>query len=172
MRSLGAKIRYEHRWFFKARERETYAYQHPRLNVSKKDFFNGDGVKYYYEHDTIHLAMAQLDKPAYRFYQPEDSEVNTSKELFFTQPEQIRLYGVLEEAYVLSLERAIIPFGDKVSPKQAFDIALMKVASSITSGWFRAFAWENYDAVQALYSDDYVNRFWKAVEAKIVKLHE
>jgi hypothetical protein len=27
-------------------------------------------------------------------------------------------------------------------------MALMKVCTSITSGWFRAFAWEHYDLVQ------------------------
>ena len=42
-------------------------------------------------------------------------------------------------------------------------MALMKVCTSITSGWFREYAWENYDKVLDLYNelgeDDYVQRF-------------
>lgn len=90
--------------------------------------------------------------------------------MFFAQPENIRLLGVLEESYVLAIERAIVPHN--TPPKKAFNIALSKVASSITSGWFREYAWENYDAVQALYSDDYVKRFQKAVENGIVRPYE
>jgi len=44
-----------------------------------------------------------------------------------------------------------------------FEMALMKVCTSITSGWFREYAWENYQKVLDLYDslgeDDYVKRF-------------
>jgi hypothetical protein len=73
---------------------------------------------------------------------------------------------VLEESYVLSLERAIVPFEltDYDKRKKAFDTALIKVCTSITSGWFRKFAWDNYDDVCALYDQEYVERFWREVE--------
>ncbi len=80
-----------------------------------------------------------------------------------------RLYGVLEEAYVLALERSQIPFAGKVTPRQSFDIAIEKVCTSITSGWFREFAWENYDKVVELYRDDYVEKFKAGVDKGIVK---
>jgi hypothetical protein len=166
MRKLGAKIPDEA--FLKDREKATYTYEHPKLNVKKDDFFTGDGVQYVYPHDDIHEIVAHLDKPAYKFYQPEDSQVNVTKEMFFAQPRMIQLFGVLEEAYVLALERALIPFPGKMTPKRSFDMALMKVCSSITSGFFREFAWENYHEVQSLYNDDYVERFWKAVVDGIV----
>ncbi len=170
MQNLGAKIADIE--FFKRREKETYNYNHPKLNVAKTNFFSGDGVRYLYDHDSIHIAMAQLEKPAYKFYQPDNSEVNVSKKYFFEQPEFIRLFGVLEESYVLALERSQIPFGDKFTPKKSFDIALMKVCTSITSGWFREYAWTNYDKVQMLYRDNYVERFWKAVDDGIVKRYQ
>ena len=167
MRSFGAKV--HDPVFLKDREKETYAYNHPKLNTTKDNFFTGDGVRYVYDHDTIHLAVAHLGKPAYRFYQPETSQVNVARSMFFAQPDEIRLYGVLEESYVLALERSHIPYGARVAPKKSFDMALMKVCTSITSGWFREYAWEHYDRVQALYDERYVGRFWGAVSSGAVK---
>lgn len=169
------------------RESESYTYSHPKLNVSSKDFFNGDGVNYIYDHDSIHLAVAlitsnyELDhdgysiielrepkkSPAYTFYMKDGSEVMTSKEKFMSQPEHIRLYGVYEESCVLALERSQIPHGlgkdGGPTPRWSFEKALEKVCTSITSGWFREYAWENYHKVMDLYEemgeDDYVKRF-------------
>jgi hypothetical protein len=169
MRALGAKIRPEHEEFFREREKATYTYAHPKLNVSKGDFFKGDGVEYVYDHDSIHLAVKHLTYPAYMYFKPAQSEVYCDRDMFEKVDESVRLYAVLEESYVLALERSQIPFRGVLTPKRSFDIALEKVCSSITSGWFREFSWENYDKVQALYNDDYVDRFWVGVEAGIVK---
>jgi hypothetical protein len=57
------------------------------------------------------------------------------------------------------------------TPREAFDMALSKVCSSITSGWFREFCWENYDAIADLYSDDYVIKFECGVMSGLVKPH-
>lgn len=177
------------------REKETYVYNHPKLNVSKDAFFDGDGVDYIYDHDTIHLTQAlivipvQVDnapggvenwhRPAYTHYMKDGSDVMTSKEKFMSVAENIRLYGVYEETCVLALERSQIPFnmmpteeGASVwfdrdrsgpSPRKSFEYALMKVCTSITSGWFREYAWENYNKVIDLYNelgeDDYIKRF-------------
>lgn len=188
--------------WFKEREKETYSYGHPKLNQSKTNFFSGDGVSYIYDHDSIHQAMATLikvvepsgfetrfvttaadsyanifgegPKPAYHFYQTPKSEIMTSKSLFESLPHSVRLRGVLEEAQVLALERAVIPHG--TDNYKAFKIALEKVCTSITSGWFREFAWENYDSVMTLYlneGQDYVDRFTHALnQGKIKKYKE
>lgn len=142
------------------RERLTYNYSHPKLAQGKKTFFT-DSVPYQYDHDTIHEAVKMLDRPAYQYYMQDGAEVMCSKEKFFELPEIVRLYGVLEESYVLALERAIIPH--QTNCKRAFDIALEKVCTSITSGWFREFAYENYDKVQALYHESFVDKFNKAL---------
>lgn len=161
------------------REKETYTYAHPRLAVTKDAFFDGDGVPYIYEHDSLHEAVALTDhmhynsgtdsmysepRPAYTFYS--GGAVWSSKELFFKCSEQIRLYGVYEESCVLALERSQIPFADAVNPphpRKSFEYALMKVCTSITSGWFREFAWESYDKVLDIYEkegeDGYLKRF-------------
>ncbi len=181
MRKNGAKI-FDQTWL-KRREDETYWYRHPKLNVKKGDFFKGDGVKYVYDHDDIHKAVAHVRHPegeavlgkfanpvpAYTLYKKDGEQVQCSKEKFFALPEYVRYYGVLEEAYVLALERSQIPFRGKVTPRRSFDIALQKVCTSITSGWFREFAWEYLEIVEALYDESYVARFWKAVDDGLVK---
>jgi hypothetical protein len=137
-----------------------------KLNVNKAEFFT-DNVPYLYDHDTIHEAVKHFAKPAYQYYMKDGSEVMCDKEKFFALPEEYRLAGVLEEAYVLALERAVIPNG--TDPSLAFKIALEKVCTSITSGWFREYAWENYDRVKAMYNPKYVQWFYEALEANQIK---
>lgn len=168
LKEHGCKIPAHLKDWWKDRVRETYNYKHPRLKgVSKGEFFNDDGINYVYDHDAIHEVVKNLDKPAYRFFQPEGEEVHTSKEEFHAQPKYVKLYAVLEESYVLSLERAIIPFnlfGDEAKCRKAFETALEKVSTSITSGWFRKYAYDNFDAVNALYDSAYVTRFKAAAD--------
>jgi hypothetical protein len=175
LRKQGVTLGTELEEWLPKREAETYTYAHPKLDVSKAAFFDGDGVPYVYEHDSIHEAVALIQvsekdftgtgtqwapRPAYTYYA--GGPVWSSKEKFFRCSEQIRLYGVYEESCVLALERSQIPFPD-ASPRKSFEYALMKVCTSITSGWFRQYAYENYDKVMALYEelgeDDYIQRF-------------
>lgn len=169
MRSLGAQI--EHPEWLKEREKETYNYSHPKLSVSKDEFFKKDDgqVVYIYDHDTIHIAMARFDKPAYEYFKPEGSQVLCDKKMFFDSPEEIKLASVVEEATVLALERSQIPYKGLVDPKWSYVYALQKISTSITSGWFREFCWSNYDKALALYDEKYVEKFWKAVDDGIVK---
>jgi len=169
LRSYGAMITIENESFYKLRQKETYNYGHPKLNVTKDGFFTGDGVEYKYDHDSIHLSMMHLDRPAYEMYKIPGEEVLCSKELFEQLPHLYKLYGVLEESYVLALERSQIPFGTRVKAFDSFQMALQKVCTSITSGWFREFAWENYHEVMLNYDKTYVDRFWAAVESGLVK---
>lgn len=150
--------------WMKKREVETYNYKHPRLDVDKEAFFKDDGIRYVYDHDSIHKAVALINNtPAYTHYMKDGSEVMTSKEKFMSVSEEIRLYGVYEETCVLALERSQIPYNYKPEPRKSFEKALTKVCTSITSGWFREFAWENYDKVLDLYKSlgekDYIERF-------------
>jgi hypothetical protein len=159
------------------REKETYVYSHPKLDVTSKDFFTGDGVNYIYDHDSIHEAVALHEEhrengeilpfPAYKVYMQDGSEVMTSKKKFMATSETFRLYGVYEETCVLALERSQIPHGlgkdGGPTPRWSFETALMKVCTSITSGWFRSYAWDHYDKVLDLYNqlgeNHYIGRF-------------
>lgn len=122
-----------------------------KLNTTKANFFV-DNVPYKYDHDSLHLAVSYPLNPAYTFYMQDGAEVMCDKDKFFEIPECIRLQGVFEEACVLALERAIIPHN--TDPTKAFEIALEKVCTSITKGWFREYAWENYDKVRSMFNPD------------------
>ncbi len=113
--------------------------------------------------------MQTLNKPAYEFFKRPGSEVMCDRSLFDSSPEKVKLAAVLEESQVLALERSQIPFKNKWSPEKSFIFALQKVCTSITSGWFREYAWRNYDNVLKMYDPNYVNRFWEAVKNGIVK---
>lgn len=144
LREMGAKIpEYLAEWFIH-REKDTYTYSHPKLNRSKKEFFDTPGVTYQYDHDSLHEAVKFGDKPAYQYFKEEQAEVQCSKELFDELPDEIKIHAVVEESMVLALERCLIPFYWKIPERKAFLMALEKVCTSITSGWFREYAWENY----------------------------
>ena len=164
MREAGAKIPERYEDWYKRRVEATYWYEHPNLNRTKEEFFNPDDSFYVYDHDSIHEAVALGDQPAYTLYAVDGAEVLSSKQKFFKADEETRLWGVYEETCVLALERSQIPNNfNGPSPQWSFRKALEKVCTSITSGWFRDYAWEHYDEVVALYEklgrSDYIKRF-------------
>jgi len=170
MKSYGAYIPEEYKNLFKLREKETYNYAHPNLSQNKMGFFDpNQGVQYQWNHDDIHKVFAKMENPAYSYYKKDNEEVQCSKEKFFLVDEHIRLNGVYEESLVLAAERSQIPFKGKVDPKWSFLKALEKVCTSITSGYFRNYAYDNYDKVVGMYEDGYMNKLWKAIEEGTVK---
>lgn len=173
MRRHGAKIQPEHQAFYEQRMKDTYVYSHPKLNVSKEAFFDGKatGIVYKYVHDDIHEAVKHLDRPAYTYFSC--GPVASDMAVFKTLSESVKLLAVLEEALVLAAERSQLAFPDRsIDAKWSFDKALEKVATSITSGVFREYAYENYDAVQSLYSKvgkDYMERVNCAISEKRIR---
>lgn len=167
LRRAGAVITPEMEPILKLREKETYTYAHPKLNVTKAQFFNGDDVPYIYDHDSIHEVVAFLDRPAYTYYMTDGEQVKASMDKFFEQEQHIKLLGVLEESMVLAAERSQIPNNFELAPRLSFNMALEKVCTSITSGRFREFAWENYYLVQKMYDslggDNWVEKVKQAI---------
>lgn len=172
MRKHGACIPDSLQNLYKARMKETYNYPHPNLNQKKNTFFDSS-VKYVYDHDSIHEAVRLYDIPAYEYYKETNAEVNCSKNLFFKQDKEIQLAGVYEEACVLAIERSLVPFPEIKTPRQAFEMALQKVCTSITSGWFREFAWEHYHEVMNIDPDcQFWDRFQNALTNGKVPFHK
>ena len=174
LRSEGANTSEKLNKIIAKRQKAVLSYNHPKLNVDKGDFFNGDGVEYVYDHDTIHQAVKIFDQPAYTYFKPEDNEVLCDKEMFFAQRREIQLAATYEEACVLALERSQIPH-PHTNVRDSFLLALEKVCTSITSGWFRAFSWENYPQVLEIYDyqtsigQNYLDCFKRGVENGVVK---
>lgn len=171
LKMIGASIRPEYMDFFKLREQETYAKQkHPSLMQTKDNFFKDDGIQYVYDHDDIHDSVKHLDKPAYRYYMKDGSEVFSDKNKFFACSREIQLYGVVEEAATLAIERSLVPHPGVMTPQAAWGFAFSKVLTSITSGWFRAFGYENAFDVLKLYPEGYWEKFQADVAAGKVRL--
>lgn len=173
MRMKGIDLPKGSEELLKEREKLTYVNKLPKLNTTKEDFFKKEDSFYLYDHDTIHETVKLFDKPAYQYYMVEGAQVMTSKEKFFEQPYIIRLAGVYEESCVLALERSLIPFDFKPNPEQAFKMALEKVCTSITGGYFREFAYDNIFKVYDLYKRQgkttYVKAFKTGLKAGVVK---
>jgi len=168
---MGCVIEDSHKEFHKLREKESYATQaHPKLNVNKDEFFNEvHGVFYQFEHDSLHQAVKHLDKPAYIYYAKDDQPVFSDKAKFFACDPMIRYYGAIEEASVLGLERSILAHGTW-APKVAWTFALSKIASSITSGFFRKWVFENIFDILKMYPEDYVEKFNVGLKNGTVRL--
>jgi hypothetical protein len=169
MKRAGAKIRPEYMDFYKLREKETYNYSHPKLNVTKDNFFKDDNIQYVWDHDSIHVSVARGDRPAYTYYMKDGEQVLTDKKKFFNAPREIQLNGVIEESAVLAIERSLVPHPGVWTPEFAWRFALSKVCSSITSGWFREFAYENALDILKLYPAGYWEKFQEDVKAGKVK---
>ncbi len=159
---------------FKQREEETYTYNHPNLKQNKSNFFETPGVEYKYDHDSLHEAVAIYGDPAYTYYKEDKAEVYCSEEKFNLCPLTIRLAGVVEESMVLALERCLVPYDWNTEPSEAFRMALEKVCTSITSGWFREFSWENYEESLEMFDNIggaiYIrSRFYEGVKQGIIQ---
>ncbi len=168
MKGAGATVRPEYQAFLKLREKETYTYAHPNLMQGKKDFFDAS-VQYTYDHDSIHRAVALQDRPAYTYFAKENEEVFSSKTKFYEQSREIQLNSVVEESAVLAIERSLVPFPGKMTPKDAWLYALSKVCTSIASGWWRAFAYDNAPAILQMYPEGYYEKFQLGLASGIVK---
>ena len=68
---------------------------------------------------------------------------------------------------------AQIPFDFEPDPRYSFELALSKVCTSITSGYFREFCWENYDKIVELYEvyggDKYVDKVKLEIDNGTIK---
>lgn len=109
LRECGAKVTDDLKSILKLREQETYTYSHPKLNQDKDNFFVKDESFYVWDHDDIHVAVKTLDKPAYLYFQPVESEVMTSKKMWNECSDDIKCRAGLEESYVLAIERSLVP---------------------------------------------------------------
>jgi hypothetical protein len=132
------------------------------LNQNKDDFFD-DYVPKQYEHDSIHYATCYGEKPIYEELKTDDKKVWCSKKKWEDLPHQKKINCVREEAFVIALERYIIPKIEKHPPaKFAFDWALERICTNLTSGWFREFAIENWPEIRS-HDYDFLSKFltWK-----------
>ena len=155
------------------RYRETVAREKlktPSLAKKSDEFFDDSVSNKTFVHDQIHDVMAFGPRPMFEqiLIDPGNS-VACSREKFDNLGYVNQIRCVQEEAYVIALERAIIPMlfagGPIARPEDAYRWAIMRICTTLTSGWFREFAVENYDDLIYFYNPSYVNKFLNAVES-------
>lgn len=142
-------------WYLSRVEENYFNNKYPKLNTEKNQFFT-DNVNYRYDHDELHEVVKIDDEPAYRSLLVDGQEVLMDERKFYKAQFNKKLNCVVEEASVLALERYIVPLMEKFPPTdecwdRGLQIALRKVCTTITSGFFRKFAWEQHDTALAFY---------------------
>jgi hypothetical protein len=170
MKNAGAKIRPEYEAFHKMREKESYNYKLPSLtNQTKESFFSAaHGVHYTWDHDSLHQAVRHLDMPAYKYYAKDNDPIKSDKDKFFSCSPEIRMYGAIEEGSVLGFERALCNNFDKWTLQGAWQFAISKISTSITSGFFRKWVFDNIFDVLKNYPSDYYEKVQRGIKNGIV----
>ncbi|RIA84225.1 hypothetical protein C1645_832612 [Glomus cerebriforme] len=103
-------------------------------------------------HDNIYELVKYGDRPIYEDLKHDKTKAMIEKSLFQKMDYQKQLNCVREEAMVIALERYLIP---KISKNQetSYRSALVRICTSLTKGWFRKFAVDNYPRLENLDKD-------------------
>ena len=142
----------------------------PNLNMSNEDFFgkSQEVIGRVYEHDDLHLSTCFYARPLYEKIKTDQTRAMCSKELFneLLYPDRVKV--VQEEAFSIALERIVIPALNKNKPYNAGDAfrwAIMRIGTTLTSGWFREFTQDNVPFILK-HEIDYVGKFLSYLENK------
>jgi len=146
--------------------------RNPNLNMTNSEFFQKSSkVGRIFAHDDLHLSTCFYGRPLYERCKLDLNKAALNKELFEKLCLEDKVRMVQEECFAIALERKIIPqivdiIGkDKCPPidsfflelldtiadsaiEQAFVYAQMRVSTTLTGGWFRDFALENYEKIK------------------------
>lgn len=149
--------------------------RYPNLNKSYDDFVSEsqDILERLYDHDDLHRIVSHYDQPLYKRLQVDDTKVWCEKDLWNKFSDEDKIKCVLEEVYVIALERKIIPmvFQAKnfITHKEAVSWSLIRTATSLSSGWFSKFIIENYYKILENVKYDFVYLFFDELDKGNVK---
>ena len=132
--------------------KKVYPQGNPNLMQSNEMFFD-DPVKKVYDHDFLHELYAYEDRPMFEKlkHEGEEGQAWCAKDLWQQLSHLQKLQCVAEESYVIATERFMVPNDWNHPTKKAFYFALKKVCTTLTSGWFRDFAIDNFPQVFELF---------------------
>ncbi|GBC05422.1 hypothetical protein RclHR1_06210007 [Rhizophagus clarus] len=128
---------------------------HINLNMSNKDFLDHDDnlfVQKRVPHDDLHELVKYGDHPIYKGLKDDQSKAWIKKSLFEELDYQTKLNCVKEETMVIALERYLIPMVSK-NQENSYNLALARICTTLTKGWFRQFAIDNYPRLSNLDKD-------------------
>ncbi|GBC03328.1 hypothetical protein RclHR1_05070012 [Rhizophagus clarus] len=128
---------------------------HINLNMSNEDFLDNEDnlfVQRHIPHDDLHELVKYGDHPIYQSLKEDQSKAWIKKSLFEKLDHQSKLNCVKEEAMVIALERFLIPMISK-NQEKSYKLALARICTTLTKGWFRKFAIDNYPQITNLDKD-------------------
>ena len=128
-------------------------------NKDSTTFFE-DAVIRKYIHDSIHEAVAVYDKPLYENLIVDG--VNCSKEGFDKLSLADKVLLTKEEIWVTALERYHIPSDFKCGHAKAYGESLKKLATTMSSGWFKFFILDNFNLLTGCKDKTYIEKFKQA----------
>jgi hypothetical protein len=135
---------------------ETFPQVKPNLNQLVDSFFN-DAVYKRYNHDYLHELFAYEGRPMYTKLQRNPELAKCEQDLWDNLTHKQKVQCVAEEAQVIATERFLVPKDWNYPTKAAYMKALQKVCTTLTSGWFRDFALDNYPSAVELFSKNKFN---------------
>lgn len=153
------------------------------LNVPNEEFFEGSQhiVNRIFVHDDIHYATCFYDKPIWTRCKANQDLAKVDKHLFDNLEYIDKVRMAQEEAFVIALERIIIPkikcfktcrINNNIARK-AYDWAVMRLGTTLTSGWFRDFVIDNYIDIMKVNKDtSYITKFLLGVESGKIRKNQ
>jgi hypothetical protein len=142
---------------------KAYERRHPNLKQSVKDFFD-DAVTKKYDHDYLHELVVYYDQPLYKRLQRDPTSAWCDYGLWLELTHKERMECIAEEAHVIAIERFMVPKDWKFPTKQAYMKSIDKICTTLTSGWFRAYAIDNYPELFNMYNEEKFNNVKKVLD--------
>jgi hypothetical protein len=122
--------------------------------------FFEDAVTRKYIHDDIHEAVAVYDKPLYETLIVDG--VVCSKIGFDKLSLDDKILMTKEEIWVTALERYHIPSDFTCGHAMAYGNSLKKLATTMSSGWFKFFILDNFKLLTGCKDKTYIEKFKQA----------
>jgi len=138
-------------------------------NKDSTTFFE-DAVDRKYVHDDIHEAISVYDKPLFESLVVEG--VTCSEDGFNKLSYEDKILLVKEEVWVTALERWLIPEDFKMHHQVAYSRALKKLATTMSSGYFKFFILDNWNDLRYDSSKEYIEKFKQAEKNNKIRKYE
>lgn len=141
--------------------KEVFGDKTPNMELTVDEFFD-DYVTKHINHDLVHTVVGYYDTPLYKTCQRDPTIVRIEEDLWDQLSHEDKVKMVREEAYVISLERWVIPEynkGREYPVRFAFDKALERICTNLCGGFFRDFAIDNWYEISQFTQQNYDNFF-------------
>ncbi|RGB36134.1 hypothetical protein C1646_758517 [Rhizophagus diaphanus] len=128
---------------------------HINLNMSNEDFLENEDnlfVQTRVPHDDLHELVKYGDHPIYQGLKDDQSKAWIKKSLFEKLDYQTKINCIKEEAMAIALERYLIPMISN-NQENSYKLALVRICTTLTKGWYRKFAIDNYPRLSNLDKD-------------------